>query len=64
MKTDARAIDHKTLTELRKRAVARVQAGEMPTAVARVLGVHDRTIFRWLAKYRGHHDNNQLSLTA
>ena len=52
MKTDARAIDHKTLTELRKRAVARVQAGEMPTAVARVLGVHDRTIFRWLAKYR------------
>ena len=52
MKTDARAIDHKTLTELRKRAVARVQAGEMPTAVARVLGVHDRTIFRWLAKYQ------------
>ena len=52
MKTDARAIDHKTLMELRKRAVARVQAGEMPTAVARVLGVHDRTIFRWLAKYR------------
>ena len=52
MKTDARAIDHKTLTELRKRAVARVQEGEMPTAVARVLGIHDRTIFRWLAKYR------------
>ncbi len=52
MKTDARAIDHKTLTELRKRAVARVQAGEIPTAVARVLGIHNRTIFRWLAKYR------------
>jgi transposase len=52
MKTDARALDHKTLTELRKRAVARVQAGEMPTAVARVLGIHDRTVFRWLAKYR------------
>lgn len=58
MKTDARAIGHKTLTELRKRAVARVQTGEMPTAVARVLGIHDRTIFRWLAKYRsgGWHD--------
>lgn len=52
MKTDARAIDHKTLTELRKRAVARVQEGQIPTAVARVLGIHDRTIFRWLAKYR------------
>lgn len=52
MKTDARALDHKTLTELRKRAVARVQAGEMPTEVARVLGIHVRTIFRWLALYR------------
>lgn len=53
MKTDARSLDHKTLTELRKRAIARVQAGEMPTAVARVLGIHVRTIFRWLALYRG-----------
>jgi transposase len=53
MKTDARSLDHKTLTELRKRAVARVQAGETPSAVARVLGIHIRTIFRWLANYRG-----------
>jgi transposase len=52
MKTDARALGHKVLTELRKRAVARVQAGEMPTAVARVMGIHGRTIFRWLAQYR------------
>lgn len=51
-KTDARALDHKTLTELRKRAVARIQAGESPTAVARVMGIHVRTIFRWLALYR------------
>lgn len=52
MKTDARSVDHKTLTELRKRAVARIHAGEMPTDVARVLGIHVRTIFRWLAQYR------------
>jgi len=53
MKTDGRSLDHKTLTELRKRAVARVQGGETPSAVARVLGIHIRTIFRWLANYRG-----------
>ena len=53
MKTDARSLDHKTLTELRKRGVARVQAGETPAAVARVLGIHIRTMFRWLANYRG-----------
>jgi transposase len=52
MKTDARSLDHKTLTELRKRAVASIQEGEMPADVARVLGIHDRTIFRWLARYR------------
>lgn len=52
MKTDARALDHKTLTELRKRAVARVQQGESPTVVAKVLGIHTRTIFRWLSLYR------------
>jgi transposase len=52
MKTDCRALDHKTLSELRKRAVARVQAGESPTVVANVLGVHIRTMFRWLALYR------------
>ena len=52
MKTDCRALDHKTLSELRKRAVARVKAGESPTVVAYVLGVHIRTMFRWLALYR------------
>lgn len=53
MKTDARALDHKTLTELRKRAVSRVQEGESPTVVARVLGINVRTLFRWLSLYRG-----------
>ena len=45
MKTDARLLGHKMWRELRKRAVASVQTGEMPTAVARILGIHDRTIF-------------------
>jgi len=52
MKTDGRALDHATLTELRKRGVAAVQAGESPTLVAAALGVNLRTLFRWLALYR------------
>lgn len=62
MKTDCRALDHKTLSELRKRAVARVKAGESPTVVAHVLGIHIRTMFRWLALYRaGGHQNLRAS---
>lgn len=49
---DARRLDHKTLTELRKRAVASVQAGESPEAVARALGVHRVSVYGWLARYR------------
>ena len=41
-----------TLTELRKRGVAAVQAGESPESVAAALGVNLRTVFRWLAQYR------------
>lgn len=40
------------LTELRKRDVSGVQAGESPTRVAAALGVNLRTLFRWLALYR------------
>jgi transposase len=52
MKTDGRALDHATLTELRKRGVTAVQSGEPPTQVAAALGVNLRTLFRWLALYR------------
>ena len=45
MKTDARALDHSTLTELRKRGVAAVQSGESPTQVAAASGVNLRTLF-------------------
>lgn len=52
MKLDGRSLDHKTLTELRQRGVAAVQAGESPQSVAAALGVNLRTVFRWLAQYR------------
>jgi transposase len=52
MKTDARTLDHSTLTELRKRGVAAIQSGESPTLVAAALGVNLRSVFRWLADYR------------
>ena len=52
MNTDARALDHTTLTELRRRGVEAVQSGEDPAHVAEVLGVNIRTVFRWLAQYR------------
>ena len=52
MKSDGRALNHETLTELRKRGVAAVQSGESPTNVAAALGVNLRSLFRWLALYR------------
>ena len=52
MRTDARALDHATLSELRRRGVAAVQSGEAPGLVAAALGVNLRTLFRWLAQYR------------
>src|SRR5215510_6989310 len=52
MRTDGRALNHATLTELRKRGVAAVQSGESPTQVAAALGVNLRSLFRWLALYR------------
>jgi transposase len=49
---DARRLDHKTLTELRKRAVGSVQDGQSPEIVAQVFGIGRRTIYGWLAQYR------------
>jgi len=49
MKIDGRALDHATLTELRKRGVTAVQS---PAGVAAALGVNLRTLFCWLALYR------------
>jgi len=52
MKSDARRLDHRGLTELRKRAVSSVQNGESPEVVARVLGVCRASMYNWLARYR------------
>ena len=52
MNIDGRALNHATLTELRKRGVAAVQSGESPPLVAAALGVNVRTLFRWLSLYR------------
>lgn len=51
-KQDARGLDHATLTELRKRAVASVQSGQAPRAVAAALGVTTVAVYNWLSLYR------------
>jgi transposase len=49
---DGRKLDHKTLEELRLRAVAAVEAGQHPEEVAVTLGMARSTVFGWIAKYR------------
>jgi len=49
---DARSLDHKTLEEIRIRAVERAQAGESPEGVIRTLGFTRSCIYTWLALYR------------
>lgn len=51
-KDDARKLDHKTLEELRIRAVREVQNGESPEVIAKAIGINRTTIYDWLAKYR------------
>lgn len=49
---DARKLDHKTLEEIRIRAVQQVQAGESPEGVIKALGFSRACIYQWLAWYR------------
>src|ERR1700682_1315795 len=49
---DARRLDHHTLEALRERAVRKVQEGESPEVVARVLGLNRSTVYGWFAQYR------------
>src|SRR6202158_2572503 len=51
-KDDARKLDHKTLEQMRMRAVKRIQDGESPEIIARVLGVDRSTVYGWLARSR------------
>ncbi len=50
---NGRKRDHKTLEVLRIRAVDQVGEGAHPEDVAAALGLHRKTIYAWLAKYRG-----------
>ena len=49
---DGRKLDHKTLEELRIRAVRRVEAGESPEVVIESLGFSRPRIYEWLAAYQ------------
>jgi transposase len=49
---DGRKLDHRTLEVLRLRAVEQVQAGGHPEEVAAALGLHRKTVYGWLAKFR------------
>ena len=49
---DGRKLDHKTLEVLRLRAVDQVQHGAHPEEVAMALGLHRKTVYGWLKKYR------------
>jgi transposase len=50
--TDCRHLDHKMLTELRKRAVSSVQEGQSPVSVAKAMGINRTTIYDWLSLCR------------
>jgi transposase len=49
---DARRLDHCTLEALRERAMRKVQEGESPEVVSRVLGLNRPTVYGWLTQYR------------
>lgn len=51
-KNDARKLDHKTLTELRRRAVKSIKNGQSPEKVAEILNVNRVTVYGWLARFR------------
>lgn len=49
---DGRKLDHQTLEALRFRAVDRVADGADPREVARTLGMHEHTVYGWVATVR------------
>ena len=49
---DGRKLDHKTLEALRLRAVDQVEQGSHPEDVAAALGMHRKTVYKWLATAR------------
>ena len=49
---DGRKLDHKTLEQLRMRAVRSIEQGAHPGDVAVALGMTRAAVYGWLAKYR------------
>jgi transposase len=49
---DGRKLDHTTLEVLRLRAIEEVLQGARPEDVAASLGMHRKTVYAWLKKYR------------
>jgi transposase len=49
---DGRKLDHKTLEEMRLRAIDAVESGVHPEDVAATLGMARSTVFGWIARYR------------
>ncbi len=49
---DGRKLDHKTLEQLRIRAVRQIEQGVHPEDIAAALGMTRAAVYSWLAKYR------------
>src|SRR5829696_2767928 len=49
---DGRRLDHKTLEQLRIRAVRQIEQGAHPEEIAAALGMTRAAVYGWLAKYR------------
>src|SRR5215218_3340214 len=49
---DGRKLDHKTLEQLRIRAVRQIEQGAHPEEIAQALGMTRAAVYGWLAKYR------------
>jgi transposase len=49
---DGRKLDHKTLEQLRIRAVRQIEQGAHPNDIAAALGMTRAAVYAWLAKYR------------
>jgi transposase len=49
---DGRKLDHKTLEQLRIRAVRQIEQGAHPEEIAAALGMTRAAVYAWLAKYR------------
>lgn len=51
-RSDARKLDHKTLEQMRVRAVQQIQSGTSPEQVIKVWGLSRSCVYNWLACYR------------